>query len=206
VDERGQRANHAPSQPVGDPAVEYARRLYDRIISWYESAERKAQLILTLDGVFLSFLVGSLLAAPDDLDPILAEFGWETWTLALTMAGALVGSIACAVLCLTSRLMSTQDVKEEYHAGRVAIGDSDTYRPEVMWYFQLVAGLSREEFAERVVAMDAEHETVALADSSVMLAKNVVSKHRWVNRGFVLVGVVLVLFLATGISYVVRVA
>jgi hypothetical protein len=44
---------------TGGPSVrtlrtvrEQAQAMYDRVISWYEDAERKAQVILTLDGVF----------------------------------------------------------------------------------------------------------------------------------------------------------
>jgi hypothetical protein len=35
-----------------DNAVDYARRLHDRILNWYKNADSKAQVLLTLDGVF----------------------------------------------------------------------------------------------------------------------------------------------------------
>src|SRR4051812_9109866 len=87
-----------------EAGLEYARRLYDRIIAWYESAERKAQLILTLDGVFLSFLTASVLTKPGDLHLIVDRFGAETWALFGLMCVALFLSIASAVGCLVSRI------------------------------------------------------------------------------------------------------
>ena len=69
----------SPSSQEVEWSLEYARRLYDRVLAWYESAERKAQLILTLDGLFLSFLTSSLLSKPADLRPVVERFGAETW-------------------------------------------------------------------------------------------------------------------------------
>jgi hypothetical protein len=44
--------------PVPTAGVEYARRMYDRVIDWYKVAESKAQLILTVNGVFVSVAFG----------------------------------------------------------------------------------------------------------------------------------------------------
>ncbi len=40
------------------PNVEYARRMYDRAIDWYKIAESKAQLILTVNGAFVTITFG----------------------------------------------------------------------------------------------------------------------------------------------------
>ena len=44
--------------PAPTAGVEYARRMYDRVIDWYKVAESKAQLILTVNGVFVSVAFG----------------------------------------------------------------------------------------------------------------------------------------------------
>jgi hypothetical protein len=45
-----------------DESLEYSRRLYDNIVDWYKSAELKAQVVLSLAGVFTSFLIASIFA------------------------------------------------------------------------------------------------------------------------------------------------
>ena len=184
--------------------LEYVRRVYDRVLAWYESAERKAQLVLTLDGVFLSFVTGSLLSKPDELQPILAEFGPETWVLAGGTLTALLASIACAVGCLWSRLYNERELRAEYDKSP---GGREHPGPDVLWFFQFVAGLESARVAEALRAITSEEfERDALAGSVAPLAKNVVRKHRLVNFGFLLAGAVLALFLLTGVSYVLRVA
>src|SRR4051794_21903634 len=108
-----------PDEDSGMAARDFARRLYDRVIAWEEAADRKAQLILTLDGVYLSWLVGSILAKPSDLRPITARFGLETWVLAALVALALVASIGCALRCLVSWLLTdTQRDEQQERAAR----------------------------------------------------------------------------------------
>lgn len=196
-----------PSEPDHDQSsVQYARRLYDRVLAWYESAERKAQLILTLDGLFLSFLTGSLLAKPTDLRPIIERFGIETWSFFSAMVAALVLSIASAVLCSISRLDSRASLQRHYSEFRVSLDDPSTYGPEVLWFFQHVAGLNPEALQARMRDVASPSEVDALAHNVVPLARNVVAKHRLANLGFLFAGLVLVLFLATGVSYAIRVA
>ena len=70
-----------PSTPAttdAAPQLDHVRALDDRVIGWYRDAERKAQLILTLDGVFLSFLSASAFQKAADLRATTARFGPET--------------------------------------------------------------------------------------------------------------------------------
>jgi hypothetical protein len=78
--------------------------LYDAVVAWYEHAERNAQLILTLDGVFLSFLAASAFKKSTDLRATTSHFGSETWVLLALMATSLIASIVSAVLALRSRM------------------------------------------------------------------------------------------------------
>jgi hypothetical protein len=202
--QRAARPSASSSGRERQVASEYARRLYERIVVWYESAERQAQLILALDGVFLSFLVGSVFSDPSELQSVVARFGPETWALLALMSLALVASIGCAIACLYSRIYSSAELDEIYGNEGVDPADPDTHTPEVMWFFQMIGGLDSGAFVNRVLTVDNEFEIRAVASNCIPLARNVANKHRWVNYGFFGAGLVLVLFLLSGISYTIR--
>jgi hypothetical protein len=122
------------------------------------------------------------------------------------MLVALVLSIASAVACLVSRLYSREALQRHYRELRVNPDDPSTYRPETLWFFQHVAGLNPRALRTRLRQLpSSSFEVEALATGVVPLARNVVAKHRLVNLGFLFAGLVLVLFLATGVSYAIRV-
>jgi hypothetical protein len=56
-------------------SLNYSRRLYSNVVDWYKNAETKAQILLSLDGIFVSVLVGSLLRDPATMNPILNQSG-----------------------------------------------------------------------------------------------------------------------------------
>jgi hypothetical protein len=64
---------------AGEPALEYTRRLYANVLAWYESADRKAQLMLTANGGFLIVLTSLSLSRTDTFQQTLRVFGPETW-------------------------------------------------------------------------------------------------------------------------------
>jgi hypothetical protein len=171
--------------------------MYDRVISWYEDAERKAQVILTLDGVFVSFLSTSIFTSSKDLADTTSAFGAETWALLGLMAVSLAVSIASAVVALRSRLYTRAQLARWFGHVGVKRSDETTYTPAVTWFFQDLANLDPAVLALALRRVDA---TVA----TETLAQNVVAKHRWVNRGFFFFGLVLLLFLAAAVSYVAR--
>jgi hypothetical protein len=84
-------------------AVDYLRELEGRLRYWYSAAETKAQVVLTLNGVFLAFLTGSTLADRGDLARTTTAFGPETWVFLAGMGAGLAGAVACAVACLLAR-------------------------------------------------------------------------------------------------------
>jgi hypothetical protein len=186
--------------------AEFARRLYDRVAAWYESAERKAQLILTLTGLFISFLTASVLRKPADLRATTERFGPETWALFALMSISLLSAVLCAVLCLRSRVYKDAELRSELARGGVRPEDPSTIGPEFVWFFQHIAGLAPAALGRRLQGVDLLGEANILAVNVVPLARNVVAKHRWVNRGFALVGLTLVSFFCAGVSYAIRVA
>jgi Family of unknown function (DUF5706) len=154
---------------AGTAALEYSRRLYANVLGWYESAERKAQLILTIDGLVLSVVTASL-ALTGDADRSFDDVGPVTWVLLALMFASFLGSLYSVVLCLVSRTAAGE--REEAGA---------------MWFFGMVARWEPERFraAVRERAADDGFETDELLGQVAVLSRNVSRKHAWVNRAFV---------------------
>lgn len=184
----------------------HVQALYNEAVAWYEHAERKAQLILTLDGVFLSFLSASVFEKSADLRAVTSQFGPETWVLLGLMAASLAVSILSAVIALRSRMYSKSRLERYLAEHRDETSKEATYDPAVTWFFQHIAALDPSVLAHVLGRADADFAVRSLTHSVVPLAQNVVRKHRWVNRGFFLAGAVLMFFLWAGVSYVSRVS
>jgi hypothetical protein len=154
-------------------ALEYSRRLYDNVLGWYESAERKAQLILSIDGLVLSVITASL-ALTGDAGRAFDDVGALPWTFVALMFASFLGSLCCVVLCLVSRPAATA-------------GGRDAEGPGTMWFFGLVERWDPERFraAVRERAVDGGFETDELLAQVAALSRNVSRKHAWVNRAFV---------------------
>jgi hypothetical protein len=182
------------TQPEASRA--YARRVYDRIIAWDEVANRRAQLILTLNGVFVSFLVGSTLSKSAELSAVTNNFGPETWVCLAAMTVTLVLSIGFAIGCYVS----------QFNDLRSASGGQESTSDIVPWYFPVVADVGETNFMASVEGVDAASEAKTLAVNAVRAARYLVRKYYWVNLGFVCAAGTLVLFLLAGVSYVLRVA
>jgi Family of unknown function (DUF5706) len=197
-------SGQTPSDAVESDAVEYARRLLELVISWYNNADSKAQIILTLDGVFLTVLTSSLLETPDDVRKIVGGFGPETWLFLILMCLCLVGSIISALTCLLSRIFLLPKRDSVLRQERERVKTAETYSPNVMLFFHTISWLDHDKFQEQLRTVDQEFEVKALASQIYHLSKRVSTKHKAINYGFVFAGASLVFFLAAGISYVAR--
>jgi hypothetical protein len=184
--------------------VEYSRRLYEDVLSWYRNADSKAQIILTLDGVLLGFLTSTILANPGRVKEVILVFGTETWVLILLMSVTLVGSVISAEECLRSRTYRTRQLRKEFGKLGVDPAKQETYRAEVIWFFQMVAGLDKASFQSFVRNSNANLEVDVLTGQAFELSKRVSEKHRWVNRAFLFTGASLCLLLLIGVSWVIR--
>jgi hypothetical protein len=121
-----------------EPGVEYVRYLYESTRKWCVTAEAKAQLLLTVNGSFVTIIFGTLFGKNSELHADAARFSIVTWSLLSTSVVALTGAIACAGLCLWS--MHGKASKELEHL-KVDPNNPDTYKAEDLWYFGHLARL-----------------------------------------------------------------
>ena len=188
-------------------ALSYVHSLFSNELDWYKNADLKAQVLLTLDAAFLSFIAGSVFVKADDLNNIIDNFGGETWAFVAGMVVSLLGSIYTALACMRSRLAESDDIRN--HLEDIA-QDAEfklQQKPETMWFFGHIAQLEdRKRFQKRIEEFSKNDEIAALSSSIFVISRNVLRKHEWVNRGFLLAAVTLTLFLAAAVSYVIRIS
>jgi hypothetical protein len=182
-------------------SVEYARRLYEDVRGWYDSADTKAQVVLAIDGAFLVFLTGAIFAKPDDLGAVVGSFSAWTWSLLALTTLCLMASVICAICCLWSRIYSASELEEFVEISQSESGDSAHYASRVMWFFQIVAVLEESRFRSTLEAVNGSFEIEAMGPQIQILSRNVRTKHRYVNAGFVLAAATLILFFFAGLSY-----
>jgi hypothetical protein len=79
------------------------------------------------------------------------------------------------------------------------------YSPNVMFFFKTISWLDHDRFQEQLAATDALFQIRAVGSQAYLLSKRVYRKHVLVNAGFMLAGASFILFLASGISYLLHV-
>jgi len=207
----GKRRGHAWPAPedlerlVSEQAtVEYLRGVAAGLRYWYRSAESKAQLVLTVNGVFLTFLTTSVLASRSDITQVTAVFGAETWVFLAGMALCLALSILSAVTCLASRGLGRAGFRALLEHHRLDPDRSETYAPELTSFFYPLSALKATHLAQRRLTADHDFIVRALASEIVGFSPHILAKHRWINRAFILTGLTLGFFLCTGVSYLLR--
>ncbi len=188
--------------PEGTAGLAYSRAVYAGLVDWYKVADAKGQLLLTLNGIFITVLSGVVLLAPTDLADRKAEIGPIAWILLTCTATATAASVICAIVCLYSRLSSSRlQALQERFAERAADG-ALTYRPAATFWFGTIAGLDRTSGLAMLRGADSRFELDAISEEVLLLAPNVLAKHRWVNRGWMAAAVSLLLLLASSVSVV----
>jgi hypothetical protein len=173
--------------PSPGPALEYTRRLYANVLAWYESAERKAQIVLTVDGVFLGLLTASFTSNVDDLRAVVDAFGALTWIALAVALLMLLASLLSAVWCLRSRHVYAPGTESQ---------------AETMWFFEMIAAKQQTEFMTQARAVDERMETDALSSQIWRLSNIVGAKHQWANIAFASTALSLFAFALAAASYV----
>jgi hypothetical protein len=205
---KDQQGDDLPHQGEVDQsiALAYANLVFANVVDWYKNADSKAQIILTLDGALVAFLTSSIFKEPDELWDITRNLTLPTWVLLMAMCSCLVGSIITALMCLWSRVFL--GIKRDSGLGqerrRIREG-SKVYSPNVMFFFKTICWLDHDRFQEQLAATDASFHIRALGSQAYLLSKRVYLKHVLVNAGFMLAGASFILFLASGISYLLHI-
>jgi hypothetical protein len=201
---RPQPSNPAPALAragTNEIAAEYIRRVYANTREWYAVAETKAQLLLTVNGVFVTVIVGVLFGRIEVIGKGTAHFGPEIWVFLTTCVAALVCALVCAAACLWSW---HGRVGREFTSLGVDPDDPVSYRPEVLWYFGHLARLRADTTVERLRAADREFEAETLSYNVVNLAGRVLRKHRLVNAGWAFTALALIALIGAGTSFFIR--
>jgi len=191
-------------QPTDSLGVIYLRSVYADVFEWYKIADVKSQLVLTLDGALITVATGLVLASPGQLAAQEKRFGWETWMFLAISSLALTMSVVCAVKCLYSRLDNAGQRTLRRH--KVDPENEATYVPAIAYWFGAIAKLNRQTAVNylKTAPRMSEFEIEALANEIVAFSHNVLDKHRWANRAWLLTSVSLIALFAMAASYLVR--
>jgi hypothetical protein len=186
-----------------EDSVEYIRRVFEHNLFWYKNADAKAEIILTLDGVFVGFVTSLIFVKQIDLIGILRHFTSFSWLLLELMVVCLTGSIVSSIFCLWSRIpiFSGRAQRNYFAEKKIDAKNIKTYLPETTFFFQKISWLEPTVYQKYMLSTDKKFEISALALDVHVLSKNVLKKHRWVDIGFFLTGLSLLCFLAFSISY-----
>jgi hypothetical protein len=190
-----------PQPEATEISAAYIRRVYASTREWYSVAETKAQLLLTVNGAFVTILSGIIFGKLSDVAAAGARFGPETWLFLGIAVAALVSALVCAAGCLWS---FHGNAKEEFAYLGVNPDDPATYRPEVLWYFGHLAHLQLDAAVEALRTADRNFEAQTLSYNVVDLSAKVLRKHRLVNAGWALTALALIALVAAGASFFVR--
>jgi hypothetical protein len=175
--------------------LKYINAIYAHAEHWYENADRKAQIVLVLDGAFLGFITNQAFT-------ITLSFGPATTMLLALMALSLAASILSAILCLHPRLHAERGKTEAMLIDE--IGTHDTAEPipaRLSWFFGYLAQLDQERVARQLQNVDDSFAAEALAHEAAKLSRNVLQKHIWANRAFLFVSLSLIFLLLATASY-----
>jgi hypothetical protein len=172
--------------------------MYASTRDWYTSAETKAQLLLAVNGAFITLLFGVLFSRLSNVRAGTDHFGVDTWAFTGVSITALAGAIVCAALSLWSLHGKGE---KEFTSLKIDPSNPDSYRPEVLWYFGHVARLQSDAVAERLLRADRSFEAQVLTYHVIDLAWKVLRKYRWVNAGWILTALALIALAAAGTSF-----
>ena len=190
----------AAESPFQPGALAYSRSVYSSMIDWYKVADTKGQLLLTLNGIYITVLSSVAIASPHNLVNRKAHLMPATWVFLAGAAAATAISVLSAIFCLRSRLSNARlDKRLDLFVEPNSVGPN-RYRPAVTFWFGTIARLDPRVGQTMLQSADETFELVALTEEIFLLAPNVLEKHRWVNRGWVAAGASLLLLLAAAVS------
>jgi hypothetical protein len=169
----------------------------------YKVADSKGQLLLTLNGIYITLLSSIVIVSPRNLVNHTANLAPVSWVFLAGAAAATAISILSAIRCLQSRLSNAKLEKDRDFFAEPNSIEPNRYRPAVTFWFGTIARMDRSVGLKMLRSADEAFELAALTEEIFVLAPNVLAKHRWVNRGWVAAGTSLLLVLAGAVSIVI---
>lgn len=195
-------ASGKPTTHDTSSSLEYSRFLYDDVKDWYKNADIKAQILLTLTGAFVTFLTSSLFVKADDLREITRCITPLIWGVLVAMTVTIVLAVMSAMACLWSRIpLHTYAWKEPENDGVDNKKRSPTLARQVGFFGTLIT-LNKKRFQSHLQQINPEDEVEIRLEQTYYFSKNVYKKHFYIDIGFVLTVLSLLLFLAAGALYV----
>ena len=202
VRRRRKRPSRTSPESVQKPqGLDYVKQLYDDRRAWYQDVQSRAQLILTIDGIAIAFLTGTLLTKASDVSTTIQLFEWDTWVLLALLALSLLFS-----LLLTSLSMTPRQRSKKLRQDIAGLRGETPYPPSGMWWFVHIGALDKGRFVDEAVHTQPEFAARALADDVFELSHHLERKYRLVRRAYKWTAAALVFFMATGADYLVHVA
>ena len=171
--------------------LEAAEKIYGAVLDWYKSAETKAQIILTVLSSFIAFSTGIILSNPESFRKTVAVFDTLIYAALFVALVSILYGLYASFMCLRSRLdkISFEDT------------EPNMYSAKEMFFFGHHAHHKPEILFDSLKSLSIERQLEMLAYQIIALSKNVVVKHRYVNRGFLAVCICVCAFLLIIVLY-----
>src|SRR5262249_8462764 len=190
----------ATESSVPPGALAFSRGVYTSTLDWYKVADSKGQLLLALNGVYITVLSSVTIASSQNMVKLHTKLPPVTWILLAGAAAATAISILMAIACLYSRLSDArldESLKEADPEGGVR------YRPAALYWFGTIARVADVDPGAGLTMLrsaDEAFELKAVTEDLFLLATRVLAKHRYVNKGWVAAGASLLLLLAAAVG------
>jgi hypothetical protein len=193
----------ATESSVRPGALAFALGVYTSTLDWYKVADSKGQLLLALNGVYITVLSSVTIASSQKLVKLRISLPPTAWFLLAGAAVATAISILMAIACLYSRLSDARLKKLRESFTEQDAQGGVRYRPAALYWFGTIAYVDRGIGLKMLRSADEAFELSAVTEDLLLLARRVLAKHRWANWGWVAAGASLLLLLAAAVSAVI---
>jgi hypothetical protein len=187
-------------------SLEYSRFLYEDIKYWYKNADDKAQILLTLMGVFIAFLTSSVFVKSDDLELLLDSIDQTIWVLLIIMLVTVALAVICGLMCLWSRVPIHKYAWIEPKKVEIAAEDQPVISGSQIGFFATLIKLDKNLFQSRFRKFHLNDEVDIRLEQTYYFSRNVYKKHILLDLGFFFAVASLLLFFFAGAFYIKNVA
>mgnify|MGYP001053772750 CR=1 FL=1 len=189
-----------------ESSLEYSRFLYDDVKDWYKNADTKAQILLTLMGVFVTFLTSSIFVKADDLSKITRCMTPIIWIVLVTMVGTVTLAVISGLACLWSLIPLHRYAWKEPEYVELDNGEQSSISGRQVGFFATLITLNKKRFQSHLQQIKPEDEVEIRLVQTYYFSRNVYKKHFFLDIGFVLAFMSLLLFLLAGTLYIKKVS